>query len=401
MSTADENKVEAENFAFFQEVFKKALLYRLSFVQREKENYEALSHELPNFWEVVGQSYLQKHWTAVSAFRDALQGFLDLQGYWTQSLALNQWACEAARESGEVVNEIRWTHDRANILLQRGQNHEAETLYTFCEEKARSLGNIALALKSRNQRALCLRSQGRIAEAEQLCQTTLDEARRLGLDRWIPPVLYTLSLFIRDQGDLKKAEQCVEEGLRLVDPTDIALIAHFHHSLGEIALLLGQRDKARIHMEKSIQLSEQARVVRRIAATKRLLGDLERIEGHYQAAEKLYDEALAIVSRIEDLPVLARLLLSKAKLKLQMKHRHEGIALLRAAVAHYQKTGDARTVGGVSLLLMVQYLRQGYIGQVILVGFNGLKVVLASDMLRPRVLFNFRRLRTWWYLLAS
>jgi tetratricopeptide (TPR) repeat protein len=397
MSAANENQAEA----FFQQVLNKAIFYRLSFAQREKDNHEVLTRELPNLWEAVRQSHQQELWTVVSAFQDALQGFLDLQGYWTQSLTLNKWACEAARESGELFNEIRWTHDRADILHQRGEYHEAESLYKFCEEMARSLGKDVLALTSRNKRALCVRAQGRIGEAEQLCQTTIDEARRLGLDHWIANPLYTLSLLIRDQGDLKKAGQCMEECLRVVDPNDTALIAHFHHFLGEVALLLGHRDKARIHLVRSIQLSDQVGIIRRIAATKRLLGDLERIEGNYEAAEKLYDEALEIVSRIEDLPVLARLLLSKAKLKMHMKQTQEAVGLLRGAIISYQKVGDARSVGGVSLLLMLQQLRQGHIWQVILVGLKGIKVMLFSDMFHPRVLFNFRRLRTWWKLLTS
>src|SRR5258707_499851 len=348
MNSANENEAETENFAFFQEVLNRAIFYRLSLAQREKDHHEVLARELPNLWETIRQSYQQKQWPVVSAFRDALQGFLDLQGYWTQSLTLNKWACQAARESGETLNEIRWTHDRADILHQRGEYHKAERLYKFCEEKARSLDKDVLALTSRNKRALCIRAQGRIGEAEQLCQTTINEARCLGLNYWIANPLYTRALLIRDQGNLKKAECCIEECLSVVDPDDIALIAHFHHFLGEVALLLKHRDKARSYLVKSIQLSEQAGVVRRIASTKRLLGDLERIEGDYETAEKLYNDALGIASRIEDLPAFARLLLSKAKLKMQMKQREEAIVLLKEAISSYQKVGDARSVGGVS-----------------------------------------------------
>jgi tetratricopeptide (TPR) repeat protein len=399
MNAANDDEVEA--VAFFDQALSKAIWYRLSLAQREKDHHEILARELPNLWETVCQSYQQKQWPMISAFRDALQGFLDLQGYWTQSLTLNKWACEAAQKSGETLNEIRWTHDRADILHQRGDYREAETLYTFCEEKARSLDNNVLALTSRNKRALCVRAQGRISEAEQLCQTAIDEARQLGLKHWIANPLYTRALLIRDKGDFKQAEQCIEEGLYAVDPNDIALIAHFHHFLGEVAFLLKHQDKARSHLVKSIQLSEQAGIVRRVAATKRLLGDLERSEGNNEAAEKLYNEALTIVSRIEDLPVYARLLLSKAKLKMQIKQTQEAIVLLKGAITSYQKVGDARSVGGVSLLLMLQYLRQGHLWSVILVGLRGLKVILASDMLHPRVLLNFKRLHTWWSLLTS
>src|SRR5689334_21310454 len=125
--------MDIENVIFFQQALNKAITYRLSFAQREKDNHEVLQSELPNLWETVRQSYQQKQWEVVSAFRDALQDFLDLRGFWTQSLTLNKWACEAARESGELLDEIRWTHDRAEILHQRGEYYEAEKLYVFCE----------------------------------------------------------------------------------------------------------------------------------------------------------------------------------------------------------------------------------------------------------------------------
>jgi tetratricopeptide (TPR) repeat protein len=388
------------NVTFFHQALDKAIAYRLSFAQREANNHPVLEREMPNLWEAVRQSYQHQAWERVSAFRDALQSFLDLRGYWAQSLTLNEWAYEAAQALGDAVNAVRWMHDRADILHQRGEYREAERLYQACEEAYRALEENAMALKSRHRRSLVVRAQGRITEAEQLCRTTISEARDLGLDHWLAHPLYVLALLIRDRGDLRKAEQCIEESLRVIDPNEIELIAHDYHFLGELAFLRGNLTQARAHLEKSLQLSRQIGIMRRIAATQRLLGDVARAEGRYEEAEHIYNEALGIVTQLGDRPVLARLLLSKSKLLIGRKQAQDATMLLRGAISIYKEIGDARSVGGIALLLLWQHLRQGHWLQALGVGVMAFKVVLSSGLLL-RVLFNLPRFRTWWSLLTS
>lgn len=400
MSVLKDSDSRLENVAFFQQASDKAIAYRLAFARREMQNHPLLEREMPNLWEAVRQSYQRQAWEQVAAFRDALQPFLDLRGYWAQSLTLNEWACEAAQALGDAVNAVRWTHDRADILHQRGEYREADRLYQACEEAYRALGENALALKSRHKRSLVVRAQGRVAEAEHLCRTTISEAGELGLDHWLAHPLYVLALLVRDQGELGKAEQYIAESLRLVDPNDIELIAHDYHFLGELAFLRGDLAQARAHLEKSLHLSQQIGIRRRIAATQRLLGDVARGEGRYEEAEHLYNEALEIVTQLGDRPVLARLLLSKAKLLIRRKQAQDATTMLRAAISIYKEIGDARSIAGISLLLLWQLLRQGHWVQALGVGFAAFRVVLSSGLLL-RVLFNVRRLRTWWSLLTS
>ncbi len=400
MSLLKDSDSQLENMTFFHQASDKAITYRLALAQREMQNHHLLEREMPNLWEAIRQSYQQQAWEWVSAFRDALHPFLDLRGYWAQSLTLNEWACEAAQALGDAVNAVRWTHDRADILHQRGDYGEADRLYQACEEAYRTLGEKAMALKSRHKRSLVVRAQGRVAEAEYLCRTTISEARELGLDHWVAHPLYMLALLIRDQGDLQKAEQCIAESLRVIDPNDIELIAHDYHFLGELAFLRGDLFQARAYLEKSLQLSQQIGIMRRIAATQRLLGDVARGEGRYEEAEHIYNEALEIVTQLGDRPVLARLLLSKAKLLIRRKQAQDATMLLRGAISIYKEIGDARSIAGVSLLLLWQLLRQGHLLQALGVGIAAFRVVLSPGLLL-RVLFNLRRLRTWWSLLTS
>jgi hypothetical protein len=96
MSVLKDSDSQLENVTFFHQASEKAIAYRLSFAQREANNHPVLECEMPNLWEAIRQSYQHQAWERVSAFREALQPFLDLRGYWAQSLTLNEWACEAA-----------------------------------------------------------------------------------------------------------------------------------------------------------------------------------------------------------------------------------------------------------------------------------------------------------------
>ncbi len=68
---------QSELVSFFQQVVDKAITTRLSFAQRESNNYHALEDELPNLWEVAQKSYQRKAWKVVLSFQDALRLFFD------------------------------------------------------------------------------------------------------------------------------------------------------------------------------------------------------------------------------------------------------------------------------------------------------------------------------------
>ena len=188
-----------ELVVFSQQVLDKAITTRLSFAQRESNNYEALEDELPTLWEVAQKSYQRKAWKVVLAFQDALRPFLDRRGYWSRSLMLNGWAIEAAQALADEISLVRCTHDRADILHQQGNYHEAERLYQRCEAGYRTLGEHAMAMKSRHMRSLAVRGQGRFIEAKQLCESTIREAHELGQDQWLAHPFYVLALLARDQ----------------------------------------------------------------------------------------------------------------------------------------------------------------------------------------------------------
>src|ERR1051326_2182634 len=205
---------------------------------------------------------------------------------------------------GDRLRAIHYTHDRADILHQQGHYAEAARLYRVCEEAYRARGEKAFALKSSHMRALVLRAQGRSRQARQVCETTIAEAQQIGLQAWMAHPLYVLGLLLRDQGAMQQSEDCVKHSLALLtaqqDPGEESMIAQCYHFLGETALRRGDLEEAKTYLNKSLLLSQQLGIIRRIAATQRVLGDWERAAGHFAEAERLYDEAFQTATHLGD-----------------------------------------------------------------------------------------------------
>ncbi|HTK11075.1 MAG TPA: tetratricopeptide repeat protein [Ktedonobacteraceae bacterium] len=388
----NEKQAKAQQFA--AHVANIALTHRLARAQRESKNYPSLEKDVELFWEDIWQCYAQQDWERLIAFREALQSFFDLRGYWHYSLSLNAWVEEAAKAHEDRFNEARWTHDHADILNQQGDYREAEQLYQKSEHIYRSLDQPEWALKSRHMRSMVVRAQGRTNEARQLSQSTMDEARQLHLEIWLAHPLYVLALLTRDQGNIQQAVIFVEESLALLAGTDeIAMIGQCLYFLGEAALQQKQLEKARGYLEESLQRVQQAGIIRREIATKRLLGELEVASGNYSLAMQIYNEILKTFEKeqFDDKSAKAQTIFSKAILYVHLKQPLEAIRLLEVTLAIYKEIGNVRRVIAVSLVLLRLYIRHFHWLRAGKLLIPTCKLVYTSGLLQPRVFFGLLR----------
>jgi tetratricopeptide (TPR) repeat protein len=396
MDKVKAQETQFELVVFFQQVVDKAITTRLTFAQRESNNYRALEYELPNLWEVAQKSHQRKAWKIVLSFQDALRPFLDRRGYWSRSLILNDWAIEAAQALADEISVVRFTHDRADILHQQGKYHEAERLYQRCEAGYRTLGEHTMAIKSRHMRSLAIRAQGQFIEAKQLCESTIREAHELVQDQWLAHPFYVRALLARDREDFQEAVQWIRESLvRLTGTEEVAMLAQCHHFLGEVAFLQGDLIEAQAELESSLWMSQQIGSLRRVATTKRLLGDLARVEGNYELAGQRYDEALEIASRLGDQPETGRLFIAQAELMINLKQPQYAILLLSGALATYKEIGHAKGAAKAALPLLRLYLCQGQVWQALKVALLALKMMYAAGVLRPTILLRLLRQGAW------
>jgi tetratricopeptide (TPR) repeat protein len=368
--------------------------YFLGYAVSHCSDWEWLEVEQVNLLAATQYCWDTDDYNNLLAFRDVLQLYLDRQGHWTDSLRLNEWAIAAAHALGDRINATRFTHDRADILHQRGEYHQAERLYQACEQSYLHLGEKDMALRSRHMRALVLRAQGQLKIAERLCEATITEARERGLHSWLAHPLYVRALLARDRGDFQQARLCIEESLdRLTDSDELAMIAQCHHFLGELALLQRCLAEARVQVEKSLRLSRSVGILRRVAATQRLLGDVASAEGDYDEANDLYRAAFEITAQLGDQPQQARILLSQAQLAASLNYGQKAIGLLQSDLAIYQKVGDPRGIITTSLLLARLYYRQREFSLALHHGSTALRTLWKAKLLQPRVLGGIMRRR--------
>jgi tetratricopeptide (TPR) repeat protein len=371
--------------------------YFLRFADDHRNDWQELEAEYANLLITAQHCRNIDSHSNLVTLRDVLQPHLDLHGRWDDSLMLNEWVIAAAQSGGDQISVARFTHDRADILNQRGEYRQAEHLYQFSEEAYLALGEVEMALRSRHMRALVIRAQGRLIEAGRLCEATIVDALHLGLHRWLAHPLYVQALLARDWGDFQRARHCIEESLDCLTGSDeLSMIAGCHHFLGELAFLEGHLAEARARLEKSLQLSRQVGILRRVAATQRLLGDVARAEGQHNEAHRLYREAFTVATRLGDRPQQARILLSRAQLASSLGHRREAIDLLQNANSTYRDIGDPRGVIGASLLLARLYMRQGQIRLAMRLGRTTFRVACAARLLRPRMLIGIVQRRGKW-----
>lgn len=346
------------------EAWRVALKYRLAHARIRTEDYVALDHEFPNLWSAAQHAFEHQEWTVLIGFWEALRSFLDLRGYWQEYLVLNTWATTAAENLQDWTLQARLAHDRADILQQKGQYADAISLYQTAEMCCRRVGDSRMALRSRHMRALALRALGQYSEADRLCRATIDEADALGEHQWLAHPLYVQALLARDRGNMLAAQGYVAQALaRLSELQEPAMCAQCRHFLGELALRQGDLSAARSELENSLRLSRQAHILRRVAATQRLLGDLECAEGHPERGETWYAQATQITDDIGDRPQLARVLVASAKIAVRLSQGDRAYSLLRSAISVHQEIGDQRGVALAGLLLVRDRVRCGHWGQ--------------------------------------
>lgn len=385
-AAAVDKKLKQQRYlALFYQAQQRFNNYYLQYILDHQDDWPALNAEQTNLLAVAQYFREADDDPNLLRIRDALQSYLDVQGYWAESLSLNEWAIAAAQRRGDPLSTARFTHDRADILHQRGNYDQARRLYQASEQAYWQLGEAEMALKSRHMQALVLRAQGRRAEAKRLCESVITHAQRQGLYTWLAHPLYVKALLTRDRGNLGQARSCIEESLdRLAGSGELAMIAQCQHFLGDLAYRQGDLNRARAWLTESLRLSEEVGILRRVAATQWRLGDVARAEGKIAEADRLYAQAFELAVKLGDRPQQARILLSQSRLVAGLSKKETAIRYAHRALVLYEDIGDPRGKMYASSLLMRYYLRYGNLKLALNYGLKVLSDIWKTKLLWPR-----------------
>lgn len=127
--------------------------------QTTPEDFAALEAEKDNALNAMDAAFELKDWDSVVRIRFALEGFLDLRGYWDEAIQRGTLAVKAARSSQSESLIAALSHNVAVIYQRRGELDEARRLYNESLEINKRLGD-------QNGIAISLLTLGLLAEED-------------------------------------------------------------------------------------------------------------------------------------------------------------------------------------------------------------------------------------------
>lgn len=356
-SLPDSQAWEVQYFQSSQENFAKYYLH----YAHNTSDFDELENEYMNLWEAAVYLRTIQNRNLLIDLHEKLHTFMDLRGHWTDSLTILDWAIEGATELDDRTAVARFSHDKADILNQRGNFKEAEKYYIKSEQIYADLSNTEMALRSQHMRSMVVRAQGYLEAAEQLSEAVIRDAEKQGLFAWLAHPYYVRALIARDKGLYDQARHWIEQSIpKLTSPDDKVMVAQCYHFLGELAFLQQKYEDAQEFLKISLQRSEEVGILRRISATKRLLGDVARAKQDYAISLSYYLDALQVLEDLGDRPQISRTLFSLGQLAFAQRIWSDAISYFVRAKQSYRNLNDPRGIVAACFFLMRLYFRQGH-----------------------------------------
>jgi tetratricopeptide (TPR) repeat protein len=376
---------EILNAYFLDDFFYRVAENRLSCLKDELQAGPLLEDVLVDALSICERVYRLQADELVLAYQDALYHYLDLGGYWDIAQALNTWAQAVAQRQGDHNLRARLMHDQADLLNQRGFYGQAVPIYFESQKIFAAIGNTLSELKSMHQRSMALRALGKRQEASELNTHVIEQAQDLDYADWLGHPLYTRALLERDQRRFTEAESTIRAALENFRTTNNSIMeAHCLHFLGELYLILSHDPETILQLlNTSLTISEQHKIIRRVAATERLIGDVKRVYGDHQSALLHYEAAEKICEQTGDLIQLTRINLSLARIKVAQSDRETAENLFLKTRQLYRDMDDPRGQAVCNFYLLFLYLRSLKPYQMIQAGFSLLILAIQNRWFNP------------------
>jgi tetratricopeptide (TPR) repeat protein/transcriptional regulator with XRE-family HTH domain len=337
-----------------------------------------LEAERANLHAAVGYAAASGRPSHATLIPAAIDGFLDTRGYWDQSLALNQAALAAARQAGDrpgqaqalLLLSVRYLMVEDPPAAAAAQRQALELYRDLGDRAGQATALTAIGVRSvitdhypaaaaALRQALELyrdlghqRGQGStlagLGEAQMLtgdypaASASLTQALELYRDLdepfWQATVLTRLAALQRLTGDYPAAAASSRQALSLSrDLRDARSQAYAHNELGLVQQLTGDYPAAAASHRQALRLSRDVGDRFGEAETLNCLGQLASWAADGRQARDHHAQALAIARDLGTPPEQARALEGIGRSHLSDGHPAQAAALLRDALAIYQR----------------------------------------------------------------
>jgi tetratricopeptide (TPR) repeat protein len=338
------------------------LRHAQTYSENTVEHLDRIEAEKDNILNAMDVASELSDWNSLIRIRNAIEGFLNLRGYWDEALRKGEQALNVARNLEAEPWIALFTHNVAMIHQNRGSLAEARRLYDESLEIARKLGDQKGIASTLHQLALLSQSQGDLAEARRLYDESLEIEKKLGDQSGIAKTLHQLATLAQQLGDLAEARRLYDESLEIEKKLgDQKGIAGSLLSLAWLSQEQGDLAEARRLYDESLEIARKLGDQKGIAGSLLNLALLSQSQGDLAEARRLYDESLEIEKKLGDQSGIASTLHHSALLFQEQGDLAEARRLYDESLEIARKLGDQRSIAGtLHQLGMLSFAEEDY-----------------------------------------
>ncbi len=333
---------------FRQRFVNRFLRYAEANSKATAEHLNSIAAEKDNILSAMDVALESGDWRSAMRSYDAVYRFLDLRGYWDETIRRGEQLLAIARKLADESWIALFTHNVAILHQNQGALDKARRLYGESLDIKKRLGNQSGIATTLHQLAWLAQGQGELEEAHRLYSESLDINKRLGDQSGIASTLHQLAWLAQGQGELEEAHRLYSESLdinkRLGDQSGIA--KSLHH-LAMLAQDQGELDEARRLYSESLEIEKRLGDQSGIAITLHQFGIISIDEGDLPKAENLLNESLSILRKLGHKQNIAVCLESIGNLKVRQGEFTEARSLFDEALQMAQALSDKFRIASV------------------------------------------------------
>ncbi len=261
-------------------------------------DYDSLEAEFQNLRIAMDFGLQAEQWDKVIRICLALNGFLDVRGYWDEALRQIELALKAAQKATrpDVFPQLHLA--AGDIYLRRDEFNMAEKAFRAVLTHYGDTVNFDIARATRRLGSIAVEREN-LTKAKRLYSQSLEISRQLHIHSGIADNLHNLAIVAQIEGKLDEAMRLYDESLRLSERVgDQRSIAISLHQLGVVSREQGKYEQARNFFERSLSIKRSLGFRDGMADTLHQLGLMFQALGDKAQALHAFKQAITIYEEL-------------------------------------------------------------------------------------------------------
>ncbi|WP_420628003.1 NB-ARC domain-containing protein [Candidatus Leptofilum sp.] len=325
-------------------VHERAVRHFLAYLQKHKNDYDAVELEFQNTIGVLEQAYEHGHYSLyVEGVRDISQ-YLSIRGLYDIAAFHLTRACQVAGKTDDLPNLVKLSNRLGQLEIRWGnvqkgiESHQKSLQLAYTSEEPELIGEAYKYL------GMAYHQQGEYEQAERFWSDGVELAQKHQLTQLHCTLLNGLgALAVNDKADFEQAKRLYEEGLALAQqledkPTSALILMN----LGFLAFRAGDYKQTKRCYDESCDLANAVgfRLLQAILSQRQAHLHMAHIGDYGQAGQTLI-AGEAIAQELNNPRVLTLLVTALGECSWQLRDLPQAEAYFSRALELTKSVGDA------------------------------------------------------------